>query len=157
MDDVVIDTNVLAHSGNPSNALFDASRDFLVAVLESSISWCIDQGFSLVEAQNRSRIFSEYLATVPPTDLGLQVLARLAATGRVNIIDRPMRSVREQIRHLIPGNPGDRVFVEVAYGSRDHILVSHDESDFHDQCRAQLEHGLGVIVLDAAACRSRIV
>ena len=157
MDDVVVDTNILAHSGNPSNASFDAARHFLLDLLRSSTAWCMDPGFSLIESQNRSRILSEYLATVPPTDLGLQVLARLAATGRITIVDRPTRSVRGQIRRLVPGNPGDRVFVEVAYGSTDHVLVSHDESDFHPECRAQLRERLGVIVLDAATCRSRFV
>ena len=156
MDDVVVDTNVLAHAENPNDAWFEASRGFFSALLASNVRWCLDEGFSPVESQNRSRIYSEYRATVLPVDLGMQVLAHLAGTGRVQLVPRPSSAVRQQIRRLVPRNTRDRVFIEVAYGCVDRLLVSHDYADFHDHCRSALRTSLAVDVIDAGSCALRI-
>lgn len=156
MDDVVVDTNVLAHADNPGHAFFESSREFFSALLEAETAWCLDEGFHPLESGNLSRVYSEYRATVLPIGLGLQVLAHLAATGRIRLVSRANSRVRGQIRRIVPHNTVDRLFVELAYGSTEHVLVSHDYSDFHEDCRTVLLARLGVEIVDAGPCCGRL-
>lgn len=64
--DVVVDTNVWVHASNPGEQRFEAALEFLEKLLYSaSILLCVDEGFSLDEASNRSLIGREYLDNIP--------------------------------------------------------------------------------------------
>ena len=60
IDDIVVDTNVLAHAGNPDEARQQSSIDLVVALKAGKTSICVDAGFHLDESKNRSHIAVEY-------------------------------------------------------------------------------------------------
>lgn len=138
LSDVVVDTNVLIHASNPSVAYNAASLALLVALQNASTALCVDPGFDVNEAQNRSLIAGEYQQKLPIGSLGFAVVATLAATGRVKQVSRKVpEALARKIRHRV-GKPRDRTFVHVAANSNDRRLVSHDFEDFSDDTRMAL-------------------
>lgn len=135
MSNVVIDTNVFVHSCNPNNSYFEGSVDLIRRIRDSDCIICVDEGLDYVEAKNRSRIWSEYLAHIPSMSLAKEFLAELLINERVidvtpsvpqNILRRINRSVTDKT---------DRVFVKVSYNSSSSSLVSHDYAAFSPPIR----------------------
>src|SRR2546429_630081 len=60
LPDIVIDTNVLGHPDTPTEPRYAASRALVLRLLEISTHLCVDEGFALDEARNRSFICAEY-------------------------------------------------------------------------------------------------
>lgn len=156
--DIVIDTNVFVHANNPDDAERQKqSLTFLEAMRASATCLCVDEGFDyLNEAQNRSRIASEYLQHVRAGMYGQYLLQLLAASGRIAIVAaRVPKQVSRKIRQKIP-NRGDCMFVRVAHNSQGRALVSHDESDFPKHIRKVLKEELGVACVKARAATSLV-
>lgn len=135
MSRLVIDTNVFVHSANHATGYFDFAVQFLEEFVASTWDICVDEGFDANEAQNRSRIFSEYLRCIPPQSLAREILTEYILLGK--ILDFGT-AVPNQIRQTINSDvvdASDRVFVKVAYNSSSESLVSHDFAAFPDETR----------------------
>ena len=59
-EDIVIDTNVLVHAGNPGVDHFEPALQLLEWLSQEPVAMCTDPGWSMDEARNRSHIMSEY-------------------------------------------------------------------------------------------------
>jgi hypothetical protein len=152
IDDLTIDTNVWAHADNPFEPRQADAILLLRKLLASSTAVCVDPGFSLDEAANRSRIGSEYLTHLAKLPLAGAVLATLASTERVAFVDTNVPTpVRKCINRVI-GDPSDRVFAKVAYNSQSHVLCSHDFTHMPEAARAELrDHAVTVEAADQVA------
>lgn len=149
-DDLTIDTNVLMHCDNPNEDRFDDARAFIEAFLESETALCVDEGFSLDEAQNRSHIGQEHLEHLVPGNLGYQAIVKVAQTTRVKLTKKKM-SLRDiqQLNRLVHDKT-DRPFVRVAKNSGSRVLVSHDFLCFSETVRREVRRELGVQVVCAS-------
>jgi hypothetical protein len=129
LEDVVVDTNVFVHTGNPGCKHFDASCRAVDALVEGAAILCVDHA-RLIEG--------EYMDKIPEQSLGRSALARLLASDRV----RPVQAVlqpgdRRWLRQRV-ADPRDRTFVAVATKSVDRVLLSNDEADFDNATRAEV-------------------
>ncbi len=154
--DLVVDTNVLMHASNPTEARFADCVAFLERLIESTTALCVDEGFSVVEADNRSLIGTEYLTHLVHGAMGHSVVTHLAQTGRV--VERSTRLAVAGARKLnqLISNKRDRTFVRVAANSTDRTFVSHDFRDFPKKKRATVKKELAVTVLTAAEARGSL-
>ena len=149
VNDVVVDTNVFMHAENKVEARRDACAKFVEKLLADDTHLCVDEGFDLLESDNRSQIGGEYLRFLRPGSIGYHVVTYLALNQRVNNVSRAVpANVGRQITRLIY-DPTDRVFVKVAFNSRSQVFVSHDFANFPNRVRAQLHGNLGIETLEA--------
>jgi len=149
--DIVVDANVLMHADNPQELRYQNSRALLQALegCTCTVRLCVDEGFSVDEADNRSHIGSEYLKHLRFGMLGFSVVTKLAGSLRVKQVPRGVpQNVSRQIRQ-VPRGP-DRTYVQVAFNSHDKTLASHDFTDIPATVRRRLRGAIGVSILDAA-------
>jgi hypothetical protein len=150
MDDIVVDTNVFAHTQNPNNEHFSASVTFTNSLLDSDVLLCVDKGFQLDESKNRSIICYEYLQHIVFGSPAYFVILKLAMDGRIMQLDRlTNRSTSRKINQLL-ANKHDRTFLNVACNSSDKTLVSHDYVDFSIAKRRTIKREIDVDVITAA-------
>ena len=67
-EDIVIDTNVLAHADNPESGRQEESKQLLDLIDSQSIPICID---------TKQRIFQEYLDKLADSSLGKNMLKKV--------------------------------------------------------------------------------
>jgi hypothetical protein len=147
--DIVLDTNVLVHAHNTKQIRFQASQDLLIELRNCNTNLCVDEGFHLDEAQNKSQIGSEYLKHLRFGMLGLAVIAHLASSLRIRQLSRQVPpNVGRYIRQQGVPKP-DRIFLFVAYNSQSKTVTCHDFNDLPDTVRARLRKKIGLQVLDA--------
>ena len=152
MEDVVIDTNVLLHAGNPNEMYHSSSKQFLIQLLGHTTKLCVDSGFSSDSAKNRSTIGGEYLANLTPGSLGFAVVVKLVQEMRVKQVKRrPGRGDCKKIDQMIR-NKKDRTFLGVACNSSEKVLVSHDFEDFQTKKRRTIKKTLSVSIVEACEC-----
>jgi len=150
LHDIVVDTNVLVHASNPAVALHEAALLFVTALTTSKSMLCVDEGFDIREANNRSLIASEYRQHLIVGMVGYSVIVALASSGRVKQVAKAVNAAtRNRVRKLVPRKPRDRTFIHVAINSTEHVVVSHDFDDFSADVRRQLQRDIGVHVIDA--------
>ena len=157
LSDLVIDTNVLLHGSNPSEARFRDTTRFLIALLGSLAVLCIDQGFSTNLARNRSQIGAEYLTHLRAGTLGFTIVQQLASHGRIKEVSRIVGQREAKIIRLTVRDKTDRIFIRVTVNSVEQILVSHDFEHFDDGTSRTLWRGLGIRILDSAGGSSLLV
>jgi hypothetical protein len=115
LSDVVIDTNVWAHADNPNEGRQADALDFVTALLNATTSLCVDEGFSLIESDNRSKVGNEYLTHLVALPIASAALATLAGSGRLAFLDvRVPDAVHQMINRLVH-DPTDRIFVKLAF------------------------------------------
>jgi hypothetical protein len=151
--DIVLDANVLMHADNPASTRMQMSRDLLTALqLETcQTHLCVDEGFHMDPAKNRSQIGSEYQKHLEIGMLGWAVVAALASSPRVRQVSRSVPpNVSKTIYTQVPKGP-DRTYLKVAFNSHDKTLTCHDFGDIPATVRTRLRKAIGVQVLDAAA------
>ena len=147
--DIVIDTNVLMHAGNPDQDYFEDAVSFLTTLQKKSILLCVDEGFDLDEAKNRSLIGGEYLTHLRFGSAGYNVIAVLAASRRIKECSKRVEArTRKKIDQLIR-NPRDKTFVRVTCNSVSKILISHDNEDFPVSKRKLLKREIEVQIFTA--------
>jgi predicted nucleic acid-binding protein len=152
MKDLVIDTNVLLHAQNPNERRCAAARTLLRKLLKSSTKLCIDDGFSIKPANNRSMIGGEYLDKLMHGSIGYAVLVELLRVSRVRQVPRrPGNKEAKKINQLIRTRR-DRTFVGVTCNSDERVLVSHDFRDFQISKRRLLRKSLNVHIVEAEEC-----
>lgn len=147
--DIVIDANVFLHAENEVEIRREACLQLISLLWKSQTSLCVDEGFSVVEASNRSQINAEYLTHLRFGTLGYALIAHLAQSSRVRSLPRKVPSnVANQINRQVTKGP-DRVYVRVAYNSEERTLASHDFGDIPQAVRDRLNDSLGVEILAA--------
>jgi predicted nucleic acid-binding protein len=151
LEDIVVDTNVLAYAANPGEIRQADSIAFLDALLNSTVLMCVDdRSFSMNESANRSQIGQEYIEHLHAGDLGYQVVTQLASFGRLKFLSRAVSDgTRKKISQRVV-NRVDRIFLQICCNSNDKILASHDYDDFPDQSRTYFNKALGTAIRAAA-------
>jgi len=145
LTDVVIDTNIFVHAGNPDVEHFDGATKFLKEVLDSETVICVDKN----KNEYPGKILYEYRDKIRGQHFGSNVFSKLLQQGRFVNVERkiPLRE-KKILLGLINkrGSQTDKIFVIVAYNSGEKILVSHDFGDFSRDTRGKLKKYLGVEV-----------
>lgn len=155
---MVLDANVLMHADNPASSRMQMSRDLLTALqLETcQIHLCVDEGFHIDPAKNRSQIGSEYQKHLEIGMPGWAVVASLASSPRIRQVSRGVPpNVSKTIYRQVPKGP-DQTHLKVAFNSHDKTLGCHDFGDIPATVRTRLRRAIGVHVLDAAAALARL-
>jgi hypothetical protein len=153
--DVVVDTDVLAHADNRENANQQASRHFIHRLRATNTVLCVDEGFDIEEARNRSAIASEYFERLPPGGLGLVLVYECAVARRIRTVSTGVSQTTNRIINRLVWDKSDRKFVKVAVNSDEQVLVTDNTSDLEppsDELRARL----GVEIMDAYECHERL-
>lgn len=134
--DVVVDTNVLAHSANQNTSFHADALDFLAWLGEEyDLHWAMDDNGKAAPVLGTSLLWAEYQETLAPNATALLIFSQLLQTGRVCFSDRPSQQQRERIRTLVPRNKKDRVVLGAAVNSGSKWLVTNDEDDFSPETR----------------------
>ena len=147
--DVVVDTNVLVHSQNPKEPRCALSCAFLEKLLGSTTKLAVDEGFSLDQAQNSSFIGYEYIKYLTFGSLAMSIIIKMASSKRIDFLPKRAPQREQKIIEQTIRNKIDRVFVGVAYNSREHLLVSHDFEDFQVEKRQFFRRMIGVNICEA--------
>jgi hypothetical protein len=152
--DVVLDTNVLMHADDKRQSHQPDAHKLLEDLLGNSTALCVDEGFDMDAAKNKSLIGGEYFERLTATHTAMGVLAHLAATGRVKFVSRTVPvPVKKGIQQCVR-NSRDRTFLAVAHNSTEHVLCSHDYEDMQSAKRKHLKSCTGVEVVLVAAVRA---
>jgi hypothetical protein len=149
--DIVLDTNVLLHADNDQEPLQRVSRELLVQMTSCPTHLCVDEGFDVIEANNRSIIGGEYLRHLRFGMVGFALVRHLAVSLRVRQVSKNVaQNVSKQIAMQVPKGP-DRVFLKVAFNSESKTVVCHDFNDVPDTVRKRLNDRIGLQIIDAEA------
>ena len=156
LTDLVIDTNVLMHADNPQEPRYADAAQLVVAVAGANVRLAVDEGFHIDEAKNGSIIGHEYLEHLIPLSVGFQLVAQLVGSGRVAILPRRVPPATGRRINQLLRNRHDRTFLKVAVNSEEHVLCSHDYTDFSNAKRATIARNVSVLVCDAAHAQTLI-
>lgn len=154
LSDIVIDANILCHAENHQE-IRQADCQMLISLLyQTDTALCVDDGFDLEAANNRSFIGHEYIKHLRAGSLGYAIVQHLAQSSRVSILSANVGgNVGKHILQIPKGF--DRRYVKVAYNSRSKVLASHDFGDIPNTVRVRLSQKISVEILDAAgACEA---
>jgi hypothetical protein len=147
LNDIVIDTNIFLHAGNPKRRAH--SLTFLGRFRDTVTKLCVDEGFTLEEAKNRSHIGREYLSHLRAGTLGYEIIVHLGRLQRIKIVPRAVpQAVAKAIKRQVGKGP-DRTYIRVAYNSEDKVLASHDFGDLTEGVRRRLSDKIGVRIVAA--------
>lgn len=154
LSDIVVDANVLVHANNPGEPRHQHAIGFVGALASCTAALCIDPGFDLEPSRNRSLIGQEYLEYLHHGTAGYELVAHLAAWGRLRPVPREVeRAIGRRITQLIR-NKRDRTYLRVARNTKDRVLASHDFTDFSDGKRTTIAKELQIIVATADEARA---
>ncbi len=147
MPDIVVDTNVWVHATDRGDGLLsDDAAAFVVRLLESRTSICVDPGACIPATATTSRIWAEYRdqQLLNPARAEYFVLAALYSDQRVTeVAPRTNTRYTKVLRRLIY-DKDDRIFVRVAVETNDQTLVSND-GDYLEHCtKREFRRALGV-------------
>lgn len=146
--DIVIDTNVLVHSGNPNERCFEASVELLSSILDSNCVICIDKKRELGTGYFDGLISQEYDKLLGiHTPLATNFISKMFRTQRVVEISKNPGQKRKKIIEQKIRKKNDRVFVGVTCNSHDKLLASHDFEDFQKSKRQFLKSKLKINIL----------
>lgn len=150
MKDIVIDTNVWAHSQNPEEKRFSSAVTLLEILLNKNILLCVDEGYSDEESKNTSAICCEYLKYMTYGSLALSVFSHIASNGRLSQLEKKSSTRTSKIINQLISNKVDRIFLNVSYNSIEKCLISHDFVDFQKRKRKVIKKELSISVLEAS-------
>ncbi len=152
--DVVIDTNVLVHAGNPDQTYFEDAVNFLNKFMKKLTLICVDEGFDIDETKNKSLIGNEYLNHLRFGSFGYIVIFQLASRLRIKECSRNAVASKRKLINQMIRKPRDRTFLRVASNSDSEVLVSHDYEDFSVPKRRELRRKINVHILSAETAKS---
>ncbi|HEX2765644.1 MAG TPA: hypothetical protein VHR55_03275 [Candidatus Limnocylindria bacterium] len=146
LDDVVIDTCVLAHANSASHGglqLQTRAREFLLKLATSATSMSVDPGVSWPASNSSSKIWCEYRDTGA---FGYGTTARdfVTAMLRTRRVREVAPATLSQV-HRYTGQGLDPRFVRVAAACVDKRLVTHDRG----YNGGELRRRFGVTVCDS--------
>lgn len=147
--DIVLDTNILVHAHNVEELRNDDCIALVQQMTTCATHLCVDEGFDLNEANNRSVIGSEYIKHLGYGTVGHALITRLASSLRVKYVSpRVPPDVSKQIVQQVPKG-ADRTFLKIAFNSQDKTLASHDFNDISKDVRTRLRKSIGLQIVDA--------
>jgi hypothetical protein len=149
--DIVLDTNVLVHADNLQEPRRQDCCELIAEMTNCTTHLCLDEGFDLNEANNKSIIGSEYAKHLRFGMVGFALVSHLARSMRLKQLShRVPQNVARQIMTQVPKGP-DRIFLKIAFNSNAKTLACHDFNDVPATVRARLRQSIGLHVLDASA------
>lgn len=147
--DIVLDTNVLVQAHNTEAPHYGSCCELIQEMTNCQTLLCVDNGFNLIEANNRSVIGREYLEHLRYGMTGFALIQHLANSLRVKFVSASVaQNAAQKINRHVTSGP-DRVFLRVAFNSHERTLASHDFNDIPEAVRDQLRNEIGLTVLDA--------
>jgi hypothetical protein len=150
ISDITVDTNVLIHACNPSEARCDHSIKFLTALNGSTARLAIDRGFATDQSTNSSLIGAEYWGKLVPGTLSYAVIVNLALTQRICIREAKLPLHHNKRLNQMVSNKRDRTFIKVCFNSEGKTLVSHDYADFSVSKRKDIASFFEVNIIEAS-------
>lgn len=150
VDDIVVDTNIWIHAGNPGVDEYEDALRFVIALKASRVAICFESGASPSEAKNESKILSEYYAQVQGSGVGRQVLTYMLANSRWTTVDPKVPHDQHRAINRNVNDPSDRIFARVATKSAGKRLVTHDKRAFPPKCKKALRKACNVSVQSCA-------
>ena len=147
MTELVVDANVLAHSGNPANRYFDSALEIIIGLVESDDLLALDDTGKDAPNAATSNLYREYVESISPVSLAASVLATLLSGERVNFYPRPGRQTWTKCKQLVPRNNNDAIVIGIGACTGDNIVISNDFADFPVRVRSQTKKTLGVTIL----------
>lgn len=148
LSDIVIDTNVLVHAGNPNDKFFADSMCLIVKMIDNSVPICIDDNIG------ESLIVHEYLDNLHHGSLGRILIENASQNLRFKPLPcRTDPSTHKFIKKNI-SSKRDKTFLRVAFNSDEKTLVSHDFKHFHKNIRKLIKQMIKVEVIIAPVCIS---
>jgi predicted nucleic acid-binding protein len=149
MDDIVLDTNVLMHASDPRERLCPLARALVRSIKDSETKICVDEGFNLNPAQNRSLIGQEYSTHLKHGSYAAAFILALSNGKRIRVVSRNVqRKTKKMILQRVR-KPRDRTFLYVTVNSTENVLVSHDFEDFTQDKREGLRRDLLIHIVTA--------
>jgi hypothetical protein len=154
MNDIVIDTNVLAHTNNKNNHFNRSSIGALEIIKKQDLFICFDDVFNVDESKNTSVIGHEYIKHIRVGTFAYAFLLDRITKGRVvQINKKDFLSVKRDLNKKIISKemekPHDIVFIMVACGSNNKLLVSNDCNDFTKGIREYVYKKFFVSIIDS--------
>jgi predicted nucleic acid-binding protein len=149
MIDIVIDTCTLKNASDSKSKYFEYSIEFIDKMLKNEIKCIVDEGFSLIEIENKSYIGLEYLKHLQPGTLGFKLVTHLASTDRMNFVSKDIPNNDKNFIEQKIRNKKDRMFLRVTYNSKTKILASHDFTDYQINKRKLLRKKLSISIVTA--------
>jgi hypothetical protein len=154
MNDIVIDTNVFVHTNNPGNHFYRSAGATLEKIRGFDLCICVDDVFSLEDSKNTSVIGHEYIKHIRTGTLAYAfLLERLMKNKIVQVFKKDYNEIKRKLNRKIiakeMSNPHDIVFIIVAFGSNNKLLVSNDYNDFNDKIRKYISDTFLVSILDS--------
>jgi len=156
LSDIVVDTNVMMHAQNPMERRFKSSLTFLNALLKSATQICVDVGFDINPISNQSLIAGEYFKHLRFGSASYAVLTNLARANRIKELNKNLPDRERKVINQCVRKSRDKTFVVITRNSEEKILVSHDFKDFQNEKRAHLRRELGIAILEASECHSKL-
>ena len=86
VSEIVVDTNIFVHANRPdqeTSRLFSEALEFVLLLEQNSVCLCVDEGFSLAESENGSRIGYEYLEYIRYGSVSMEMINMLASKARI--------------------------------------------------------------------------
>lgn len=154
--DVVLDTNLLMHADDERQAHQDECAKLLDQLRTGETALCVDEGFDIDEAKNRSLIGGEYYARLTATHAATGLIAYLFANDRVRLLSRATPTAVKKCIDQCVKTKRDRTFLSVAHNSEEQILGSYDYQDMQPKKRKHIKKETGVSVLDATHVRAEL-
>lgn len=150
MNDVVIDTNVLAHAQDPDNPRFEDSFSLLAQLLRCDTKLCLDEPHNPRESDaTTSLIGAEYRDVVRPGSPGFAILVRLFSTARFKVVGTKVGEAERKWGNANLKKPRDRTFFRVTLCSDERTLVSHDYEDFTEVRREEARKRFAALICAA--------
>jgi predicted nucleic acid-binding protein len=150
IEDLVLDTNVLAHANNNQESRQQFSISLIKYLLSSTELVCVDPGFSFSSRHNSSFIASEYFKHLNTGTLGYAFLVEIAKNRRIKETSISVdRATAKKIIQRI-GNKRDRTFIKTTINSINRILISHDLRDFSVENRRYFRAEMRTDIIQAS-------
>lgn len=149
-NDCVIDTNVFCHSNNSQNKYCESANIFLEAFKSSNLCLCVDDEYNSVEAQNTSWIASEYFEHNRWGSKGYTFLQEIFSCE--NRIKQVSKSELKQIKRFVTRHVADKtdvIFICVAVGTTDKVLVSNDYTDMPERKRTDFHDKYSIRIISS--------
>lgn len=143
---MVIDTNVLKHADDKNYHRRSDCIDFINQVMES------EKVLVFLDISDQGYIRYEYNKHIKWGMLGYTMLLKIAKVSRIRFKDRSTDPVIKRKINRTGIKTEDRIFVNIAYQTKDKLLISQEHEDFTDKIRGILKKEIDVDVLMAHEC-----
>jgi len=146
IEQIVVDTNVIAHADNPISGFQRDSKRLLIRILQrADTHLAFDRAPASTESSNQSQILCEYLEHVNfATPLGQNFLKSIFESNLFAVVGRTRNQREKKIIIREVSDKLDRLFLRVACMTNSRKFFSHDFDDFPQTKRTRLKRELRI-------------